>query len=296
MIGCAVALALAVGNAEAKAKKASPHHKGKRSTHAHHAVRPHAARPHAFVPDPGMSLSARQNEAIKAYNACVSGGADPLRHAMDLAYARKDTFLLKGTPEQLGSEICLADVIGLSRYKTIDDINKATLSGELVSVDSPLLAFPPELPLDRRFARPWVREYILSVARDLESYLKAEHAAYELPLLRIPSVVRSFDVQNNLVRSGRSPAGCGSLPICSTHTTGSTIDISVRFLSLKEFVWLEHRLREDRKAGKIIMIYEVFGGHFHMFVVPPEYVAWYKGDATAAAPQLAGALTKTPLR
>jgi hypothetical protein len=107
--------------------------------------------------------------------------------------------------------------------------------------------------------------------------------------------VRSFEIQARLVRIGKSPASCDYLPICSTHTTGSSIDISVRLLSLKQFTWLEARLREDRKAGKILMIYEFFGGHFHVFVIPPEYVAWYKDHAPdTPTPVLASPVVAKP--
>lgn len=238
----------------------------------------HFARPRIVIPK--RTLSNRQNAAIIAYDVCVSGGDNALRHAMDLAYEAKDDFSLKGTPEKLGRETCLADVIGLTHYKTVADIDRAVLTKELVAVTSPLLAYPADTPLNRRVARPWVNDYIVLLAKDMERFVNEQHVEHSDPLLRIPSTVRSFDVQDRLVRMGKSPANCVYLPICSTHTTGSSIDISVRFLSSKQFTWLEARLREDRKSGKILMIYEFFGGHFHMFVIPPDYVAWYKDPAS----------------
>jgi hypothetical protein len=258
-----------------KAKKPKVAHKQKvKKAKAQRAKRPHV-RPKLFVPNRG--LSDKQNEAIMAYNACVSGGDNALRHAMDLAYEARDDISLKGTPEKLGRETCLAHVLGLSHYFGPRHIDRAVANGELIAITSPLLAFPEDIPFGRRSARPWVNDYIVSLARDMERFVYAEHS--DTFSLRIPSAVRSFDVQDRLVRRGQSPADCFYLSICSTHTTGSAIDISVRFLSPEQFTWLEARLRADRKFGKILVIYEQRGGHFHMFVIPPEYVAWYKEDA-----------------
>jgi hypothetical protein len=240
------------------------------------AKRPHV-RSKIFVLHRG--LSEKQNAAIMAHNACVSGRDNALRHAMDLAYEARDNSSLKGTPETMGRETCLAHVIGLTHYEYSWQIRQAVAVGELIAVTSPLFAFPKDTPLDRRLARPWVNDYIVSLAKDMERFVNEQQVEHSDPLLRIPSTVRTFDVQDRLVRMGRSPADCKYPQICSTHTTGSAIDISVRFLSPEQFAWLEARLRTDRRFGKILMIYEKRGGHFHMLVIPPEYVAWYKEDA-----------------
>jgi hypothetical protein len=170
----------------------------------------------------------------------------------------------------------------------------------LVAISSPLLGFPDDVPRNRRVARSWVNEYIVSLAKDMEHYMNQEQVEHPDPLLRIPSTVRSFDVQEQLVRARRTPASCKYPPICSTHTTGSSVDISLRYLSGKQFRWLESRLREDRKAGKILMISEFLGGHFHMFVIPPEYVEWYKNPvlptpSSRVAPTAPNPVTISPI-
>lgn len=229
------------------------------------------------------SLSPHQIEAITAYNECISREyKNPLRHAMDLGYEYKDDSSLKGTPEKLGRESCIADMLGLSRYETIDDINKAKKMGELVLVDSPLIEIPDDVPMERHYARVWVRDYITTLAQDMEAYLHARGImSFHSYVLRVPSIVRSFDVQDRLVRNGRSPANCRFHAICSTHTTGSTIDISSRRIGLVGYTWLLDRLLKDRKDGKILVILEALGGHFHVFVIPPKYVSWYAHDDVA---------------
>lgn len=277
---------------EAKTARQGRQHKAKPSKSVHskptkklvmqHKKHPNFVRPRLFVPSRG--LSDKQNQAIVAYDLCVSGGNDALRHAMDLAYEAKNDYSLKGSPVKLGRETCLAEVMGLTHYRTVAEIARAVEARELVTITSSLIAFPDDVPLERRVARPWVNDYIVTLAKDMERFVNAERVEHSDPLLRIPSTVRSFDVQGRLVRMGRSPANCDYLPICSTHTTGSSIDISLRYLSAQQFAWLEARLRADRKAGKILVISEFLGGHFHMLVIPPEYVAWYHEHEPNNAP------------
>lgn len=245
-----------------------PHHFSRKKHETYMSV------PKGFVPLD--ALTERQISAIKAYDECINNEHEhPLRHAMELAYEFKDEPSLNGTPEKLGRESCLADMFKLSRYETDADIKKAQ-KNELVAVSSSLIDIPADVPPLRRYARVWVRDYIITLAKDMQTYLNGRGIdTSRAPILRIPSIVRSFEVQERLVRNGKSPANCRFHAICSTHTTGSTVDISVLHLGTIEYSWLLHRLLEDRKDGKILVIFEARGGHFHVFVIPPKYVSWY---------------------
>lgn len=255
-----------------------------RSGHRHRKHEEYLSVPKKFVPLD--SLSPRQIEAINAYNQCVNNeDDDPVRYAMKLAYEYKDEPSLKGTPVKLGRESCLADMFHLSRYETIDDIGKAIKRKELVLVDPPFVEIPDDIPIERRFARVWVKDYITSLAHDMEIYMRSRGiVALQTHVLRVPSIVRSFDVQDRLVRSGRSPANCNFRAICSTHTTGSTIDISTRRIGIIGYTWLLERLLQDRKDGKILVILESLGGHFHVFVIPPAYISWYGSGSPLKEP------------
>lgn len=261
-------------------KHAKKHLSGlRRSSHKERKTYMSTAR--QFIPL--NTLSTRQIEAIDAYNKCIGNDHDdPLRRAMELAYEYKGETSLKGTPEKLGRESCIADMFGLSRYETIGDINNATKSRDLVIVDSPLIDIPKDIPLERRYARVWVRDYITTLAQDMQKYLHGRGiVSFHTRVLRVPSIVRSFDVQDRLVRNGRSPANCRFRAICSTHTTGSAIDISSRRIGIVGYTWLFGRLMEDRKNGKIVFILESLGGHFHVFVIPPKYVSWYAQNSSS---------------
>jgi len=259
-------------------KTGSGVHVKKRSHKLHKKHKVYLSAPKQFVPFD--KLSERQIEAIAAYNECMSKEYDdPLRHAMELAYEYKDDPSLKGTPQKLGRESCLADMFGLARYETLGDINNAKKLGELVIVDSTLIEIPRGVPLERRYARVWVRDYITHLAEDMQAHFHEKRIfSFHRHVLRVPSIVRSFDVQDRLVRSGKSPANCNFRAICSTHTTGSTIDISSRRIGMVGYTWLLERLLQDRRDGKIVFILESIGGHFHIFVIPPKYVSWYAND------------------
>ncbi len=221
----------------------------------------------------------RQTErTIEAYKDCMYGAAaneDKIERALILNLSYRDEVNLRGSPDKLGREVCLADILGLKRYQTQRKIDRAK-GATLFSVRSEFIEFPNDtgnrLPPERRFATRWVKEYIESLAQDLHVYLldkQHEGEIIDVPLLRVNSLVRSLSAQGRQA----SIAACRN-EICSTHLTGSTVDISNHPVHVSPLVrqWLRERLLADRREGKIIMIQEFFRPHFHIFVIPPQYL------------------------
>ncbi len=224
--------------------------------------------PKAYTPPP--RADAKFLAIVDAYKQCMYGDDDAIERALALNLGERENEMLGGTPGKLGNEVCLSDALGLRRYETLADITSAGMRGELAEVlPSAGLAIADDLPAVRRFARPWVRDYLHSLARDLEAYAAKEGIAEPTPF-RIASMVRSYSDQR---RQWNSPASCRT-EICSTHTTGSAVDISNNFFHMnkKERTWLRERLLEDRRKGRIVMIEERFPPHFHIFVLPPDFV------------------------
>jgi hypothetical protein len=232
---------------------------------------------------PIFSTSPRMHFAVLAYKECMYDDARPesdatLRAlALNLSY-RADRNI-SGSAEKLGREVCLADALGLKRYETQGDIDRAK-GAELFEVSPQFIEFPDDdgnrLPPERRFARPWVKEYVETLGRDLHAHLLQQRTRSSLghiPLLRVNSLVRSLAGQSEQ----SSPAKCKN-EICSTHLTGSTVDIAngEGRVSPESRKWIRERLLQDRKDGKIVMIQEFARPHYHLFVIPPEYVEWYK--------------------
>jgi len=234
-------------------------------------------RPPFFTTSPRMQL------AVLAYKQCMYDDVPPGLGAIERALALNLVYRadrnLAGSAEKIGREVCLADALGLKRYETQDDIDRAK-NTELFAVSPQFIEFPDDegnrLPSERRFARAWVKAYTEALAYDLHTYLLAHRASGALdgiPLLRVNSLVRSLRDQS----AQYSPAKCKN-EICSTHLTGSTVDIANGEGRVSGDVrqWIRARLLQDRKDGKIVMIQEFARPHYHIFVIPPEYVEWYK--------------------
>lgn len=234
-------------------------------------------RPPFFTTSPRMQL------AVLAYKQCMYDDArsesDVTLRALALNLSYREDQHISGSAEKIGREVCLADALGLKRYETQGDIDHAK-GTELFAVSPQFIEFPDDdgnrLPPERRFARLWVKEYVETLGRDLHASLLARRTRSTIgavPLLRVNSLVRSLADQSEQ----HSPAKCKN-EICSTHLTGSTVDIAngEGRVSPESRKWIRERLLQDRKDGKIVMIQEFARPHYHIFVIPPEYVEWYK--------------------
>lgn len=194
---------------------------------------------------------------------------------------------LKSTPTSLAEENCAADSIGLARYQNLDEIGDACEINNLVSIGSSLVEIKNKLPEERRVGRPWVRDYLIELAQYLKSRAKANDGA-DKPKVVITSLVRSRVDQDRICEpkkilqrvhgkvkryfiGGRSFADCSTDAVCSTHLTGAAVDIEIPPRRSLEHKWLEERLLFDRNKGRIFVIIENVGNHFHAFILPPKY-------------------------
>lgn len=193
---------------------------------------------------------------------------------------------LKSTPTSLAEENCAADSIGLARYQTLDEIGDACEINNLVSINSSLVEIKNKLPEERRVGRPEVRDYLIEIGQYIKSRTKVDGA--NKPKIVITSLVRSRVDQNRICEpkkiwqrvrgkvrryfiGGRSFADCSTNAVCSTHLTGSAVDIEIPARSSLERKLLEERLLLDRNKGRIFVIIENVGNHFHAFILPPKY-------------------------
>ncbi|MFA5997485.1 MAG: hypothetical protein WC791_03255 [Candidatus Paceibacterota bacterium] len=189
---------------------------------------------------------------------------------------------LYGNSEKLAQENCIADTLGLIRYRDLDEIIAADDGVNLVSVDAPFVGMNKAVPHERHVARPCTRDYLYEIAQ----YYREISGGKKL---RVASLVRSRVDQDRLsgvkkfyrrvrgrlkmmLSKKRSFADCSSSAVCSTHLTGAAIDISLRGVSKKERALLSERLLRDREAGRILVIHERVGKHFHVFVLPKQPV------------------------
>lgn len=204
-------------------------------------------------------------ERVAAYKQCMFPDEGRLERALTLNLAVKDSVELFSDPRQLAYEVCLADAMGLPRYEDQVSIEKGKQSGSLVELSTEGLVFSDALPSERRYGTPWVKNYVEGLATEMKKKFNGEYTP-----LRVGSLVRSFKDQ---LRQRNSPASCKT-EICSSHTTGSAVDLSnvPKWSGDAEREWLRARLVEDRKLGKIVVIEEKHPQHFHVLVIPPEFV------------------------
>lgn len=228
-------------------------------------------------------LSSKQEAIRDAFSECIRHvtEADRTRAVVDFVFqeqtAREENGLrsfwqaLRGSPEHHGQEVCLARTFGLRGFRDLADIRNEA-GDRLVEISSPYVdVVTKEIPPDRRYTRPWVRDYIAGLARDMhQHFAKDEQSGEHFVPLRVTSMIRSFEDQAKEVRRGLSPADCRYAFLCSTHTSGSSLDLGLKDIGQQKRAWLESRLIADQQKHKILFIIE--RSHYHVFVLPPEYM------------------------
>jgi hypothetical protein len=255
-------------------------------------------------------LTQKQRQAMDTYNECMAAGErdgieEVVRRAQ-AAYGKKGPY---GSPEKHGHETCIIDAFGIKRYQKVSDIPPAVPT-ELISMKDhyrptcepqniasgaqpPVVVFcvtEKDIPFERQFIRSWVIEYWQERAQKIEEFLRTKKSRLSPRylkkeiVLRISSGLRPIDVQQAIVErtdkdlnANGSFADCRLKELCSTHTSGSTFDLSLIDMDPNVRFWLMRQLEEDRKAGAAFGIIEGasdrsgnrYFGHLHILVVPP---------------------------
>lgn len=229
-------------------------------------------------------LTAGQQEMQKLFGECIkySTPENPVSAVKEFIFSEQRKLedapgwrallaAIHGSRTHHTQEICFARAYGLKGFRSIAEI-KAETGRALVPIVSPYVeVVESEIPPERRLARNWTRDYVVELGEAMHQYfIGKKGSTFGAPPLRITSMIRSFDDQAYQVRMGKSPADCRHRFLCSTHTTGSSLDLGFRDVSAEQVTWLRNKLIEDQRAQKIYFIVE--RDHFHVFVIPPEYI------------------------
>ena len=160
------------------------------------------------------------------------------------------------------------DAEGLTRIEDDAQLNAMRRGGELVALPvSAQLRVNPDLPVNRRYARPWTAKFLANTAR--AHYVRFHRS------LQVNSAVRTVEYQRYLLRvNGNAAPAEGDT--ASPHETGATIDIGKKGLSLSEIAWMRAYLLPLETAGKIDVEEEFYQSCFHITV--------YKSYMPAARP------------
>jgi hypothetical protein len=165
---------------------------------------------------------------------------------------------LKGSHEILVHQNQIADRDGLDRIRNDEDILEMRGQRLLVSLPvSNALEIDDRLPANRRYCRPWVAQFLATMAR-------AHYAHFHSPL-QVNSAVRTVEFQQHLVHiNGNAAPAEGDT--ASPHLTGQAIDIAKHGLSLTEIAWLRGYLLPLVQEGKVDVEEEFQQSCFHISV------------------------------
>jgi hypothetical protein len=200
-----------------------------------------------------------------------AGAAPPLRDAgfplNDAVSPLHDTGSpLRGSHESLVRQNEKSEAEGLERIEDDDDLNDRIAHKLLVPVPvSAALSINGNLPLNRRYCRPWTATFLADLARAHETEF---HKAFE-----VSSAVRTVESQKQLILvNGNAAPAEGD--IASPHLTGGTIDIAKQGMSRKELGWMRTTLLALQQSGMIDVEEEFRQACFHITVYksyePPE--------------------------
>ena len=178
---------------------------------------------------------------------------------------------LKGSRASLIRQNQRSEAEGLERIEDDAQLNELRAQHELVAVPvSMSLRVNTELPVNRRYCRPWTARFLSDLAR--------VHYARFRRSLQVNSAVRTVAYQRHLIEvNGNAAPAEGD--IASPHLTGGTIDIAKKGLSMSEVAWMRAYLLPLQTAGKIDVEEEFYQSCFHITV--------YKSYAPSVAPKSA---------
>lgn len=169
----------------------------------------------------------------------------------------------------------IADDFELARYESSQDLVPVS--------ESQALKIAEVLPDNRRYCRPWTRDF-------LENFSQAFYSEFRSPI-QVNSLVRTAEQQRKLRRHNRFAAP-ESGDTASTHLTGVTVDLSRRGLTKAQYEWVRSYLMPLKEAGLVDPIEErqpVL--HVVVFDKYSEHLIDTKGWSEADEPNEASALT-----
>lgn len=250
-------------NSHIKERKVKAHHKGTvpaGSIEAHNALKEHKAMyKHAH---PAAAQVTRRPEP-QPVEVSETIPPIPMKHGRLFIPAP-----LVGSLASLERQNQRDQAEGLTRIEDDAQLNEMRRAGELVALPvSAELRVNSELPMNRRYTRPWTERFLVDTAR--AHYVRFRRA------LQVNSAVRTVEYQRRLMRvNGNAAPAEGDT--ASPHLTGATIDIAKKGLSLSEIAWMRAYLLPLQQAGKIDVEEEFYQSCFHITV--------YKSYMPAARP------------
>lgn len=166
----------------------------------------------------------------------------------------------------------------LPRIQDDDELNSLKESQLLVPiVASEHVRFDPRLDPDRRYCRPWTRDFVEDLG---DAFYKEFHNS-----IQINSAVRTVQVQKKLRRHNRNAAPEKG-EIASSHLAGITVDIQRRGLSPQQIKFVQQYMLPLKNMGLIEPEEERHQWVFHV-MVSGRYADYREATAAASGEQQA---------
>jgi len=167
------------------------------------------------------------------------------------------------------------DRMELPRIQNQAQLDELIASGDLVPiVAGDALRFDPRLDPDRRYCRPWTRDFLADLST---AYYSQFHSQ-----IQVNSAVRTVQVQKKLRRHNRNAAPEKG-ETASSHLAGITVDIQRRGMTREQIAWMQDYMMPLKEQGLIEPEEERRQWVFHV-AVSGSYANWRESRTLAGAP------------
>jgi hypothetical protein len=157
------------------------------------------------------------------------------------------------------------DRLDLPRIANDDELEQLKARQDLVEIpESQTLRFDPRLDPNRRYCRPWTRNFVQDLS---EAYYRRFHDQ-----IQVNSAVRTVRIQHKLRRHNRNAAP-ESGETASSHLAGITLDLQRRGMTKQQVHFVESYLFYLRALGLVEPEEERHQWVFHV-MVSDRYDEW----------------------
>src|SRR2546426_9839133 len=157
------------------------------------------------------------------------------------------------------------DRLALPRIQDDAELEQLKASEDLVPiVAGETLRFDPRLDPDRRYCRPWTREFVDDLS---QAFYKQFHSQ-----IQVNSAVRTVKIQKKLRRHNRNAAPEKG-ELASSHLAGITVDLQRRGMTRQQVQWVETYMLPLKNLGLIEPEEERHQWVFHV-MVSDRYTDW----------------------
>jgi hypothetical protein len=168
------------------------------------------------------------------------------------------------------------DRLDLPRIQNQAELDRLIASQDLVPiVPGQTLRFDPRLDPDRRYCRPWTRDFLDDLS---EAYYKQFHDQ-----IQVNSAVRTVQVQKKLRRHNRNAAPEKG-ETASSHLAGITVDIQRRGMTRQQVAFVEQYMIPLKEQGLVEPEEERHQWVFHV-AVSGRYADLRESKMLAGEPQ-----------